>query len=279
MKKGINIWCFRDQCDVRGCMTLSKRAGFEGIELAYAEDGAVNPRSTGADMSSLARLARGVGIELTSLASGITWKYNLISDAASERDAAMAHVRKALELAGALCVDTLLLVPGFIGPFMAGASVVRDYEEAYRRGQALIHELAEHAQHQGVCIGVENVWNKFLSSAIEMRDFVDGIGHPCAQCYFDVGNVLRTGYPEHWIRVLGKRIKKVHFKDFRANVGALDGFVELLQGDVDYPAVMAALRQVGYDDWCVAELGPRRDWPESMLEPTSRAMDLILGRG
>jgi hexulose-6-phosphate isomerase len=101
------------------------------------------------------------------------------------------------------------------------------------------------------------------------------VGHPFVQSYFDVGNVLRSGYPEHWIRVLGSRIRKVHFKDYKADVGTLAGFVELLSGDVDYPAVMAALREVGYDGWCIAEIAPRHLWPESVLSATSQAMDLI----
>jgi hexulose-6-phosphate isomerase len=104
------------------------------------------------------------------------------------------------------------------------------------------------------------------------------VDHPFVGSYFDVGNVLRTGYPQHWIRVLGARIKKVHFKDYRIDVGTIDGFVDLLSGDVDYPAVIEALRDVGYDGWCIAEIGPRPRWPESTLTATARAMDLILGR-
>ena len=107
---------------------------------------------------------------------------------------------------------------------------------------------------------------------------MDRVGHPYVQCYFDVGNVVRSGYPEHWIRVLGPRIKKVHFKDYRINVGTLAGAVELLAGDVNYPAVRDALRDVGYDGWCIAEIGPRQHWPDSVLRATSDAMDLILSR-
>src|SRR5659263_668632 len=87
-------------------------------------------------------------------------------------------------------------------------------------------------------IGLENVWNKFLLSPIEMRDFIDKIDSSYVGAYLDVGNVINTGYPEQWIRILGKRIKKVHFKDFRKSVGTLSGFVDLLAGDVDYPEVM-----------------------------------------
>jgi len=275
MKKGINIWTFRDQTDLRRCMNLAREAGFEGIELAYALDGPIGPESTAEDMKAVVRMAEEEDIQICSLATGVLWRFNLVSEDEQERETAKKHVRKGLELAGALEVDTMLVVPGFTGPFQAGAPVIRDYEAAYTRALENLRELGAVAEQYGVYIGVENVWNKFLSSPIEMRDFIDRVRHPYVQSYFDVGNVLRTGYPEHWICVLGSRIKKVHFKDFKTDVGTLDGFVELLTGDVNFPAVMQALRDIGYDDWCIAEIGPRTFWPESVLEATAQAMDLI----
>ena len=211
MKKGINIWTFPHQADLRRCMTLAREAGFEGIELAYALEGPIGPDSTSEDMRAIVQLAAEVGIEISSLATGVLWRFNLVSEDEGEREAAKAHIRKELELAGALEVDTALVVPGFTGPFQAGPPVVSDYTAAYDRALEALRELGPVAEANGVYIGVENVWNKFLGSPIEMRDFVDRVGHPYVQCYFDVGNVLRTGYPEHWIRVLGSRIKKVHF--------------------------------------------------------------------
>jgi len=275
MKKGISIWAFRDQNDLGRCMALAREAGFEGIELAYALDGPIGPDTTDDDLDAVVRLAQSAGIELCSLATGVFWRYNLASDDEQERKMAKDHVRTGLRLAGALGADTFLVVPGFTGPFQAGPPVVQDYEAAYTRALEGLRELGPVAEWTGVTIGVENVWNKFLDSPIEMRDFLDRVGHPFVQSYFDVGNVLRTGYPQHWIRVLGTRIKKVHFKDYRTGVGTLAGFVELLSGDVDYPAVMAALRDVGYDGWCTAEISPRQLWPESVLSATSQAMDMI----
>lgn len=279
MRKGINMWAFGDQTDLHRCLRLAQAAGFEGIELAYALEGPIGPESSREDMRSVVQLAEQVGIDVCSLATGVLWQFNLVSEDKEERETAQAHVRKCLELAAALGVDTALVVPGFTGPFQAGPPVVCDYAAAYTRALRALQDLGTVAARNGVYIGVENVWNKFLNSPMEMRDFIDRVGHPYVQSYFDVGNVLRTGYPQHWIRVLGPRIKKVHFKDYKANVGTLDGFVELLGGDVDYPAVMAALREVGYDGWCIAEIGPRTHWPESVLRATSQAMDLILAGG
>ncbi|MEA3345383.1 MAG: sugar phosphate isomerase/epimerase family protein [Chloroflexota bacterium] len=275
MRKGINIWAFRDQSDLRRCMILAHKAGFEGIELAYALKGPIGPESTPEDMKAILQMAREVGIEICSLATGVLWQFNLISEDREERETAKGHVRKGLELAGVLGVDTMLVVPGFTGPFQSGPAVIQDYEAAYNRALENFRELGPIAEQHEVYIGVENVWNKFLNSPLEMRDFIDRVGHPYVQCYFDVGNIMRTGYPEHWIRVLGSRIRKVHFKDFKTDVGTLEGFVELLSGDVNYPAVMEALRDVGYDGWCTAELSPRTHWPESILQATSQAMDLI----
>ena len=279
MQKGISIWALRDQSDLRGCMTLAQEAGFEGIELAYALEGPIGPHSDRADMKAIVQLAEEVDIRICSLATAVLWRFNLISEDREERETAKEHVRKGLQLAGALGVDTMLVVPGFTGPYHAGPPVIQDYMAGFNRGVEGLRELGSVAARQGVYIGVENVWNKFLNSPLEMRDFIDRVGHPYVGCYFDVGNALRTGYPEHWIQVLGPRIEKVHFKDFRTDVGTLEGFVELLTGDVDYRAVMAALHQVGYSGWCTAEMGAlAREAPE-ILKTTSQAMDLIFAGG
>lgn len=274
MKKGINIWGFSDDKDLGACVGKAREAGFDGIELAYDLEGPIGPDANGEDMHSIVDIVADEGLEIASLAQAL-WSMNLISDDAEERKAVEDHIRKGLELAEGLGVDTMLVVPGFTGPFMAGDAVVKDYETCYLRALETFARLGPLAERHGVYIGVENVWNKFLSSPIEMRDFIDRVGHPYVQCYFDVGNVLRNGYPEHWIKVLGSRIRRVHFKDFKANVGTLQGFVDLLTGDVNYPAVMAALKEVGYGGWCTAEIGARTYWPETGLKATAQAMDAI----
>src|SRR6185503_1124987 len=103
------------------------------------------------------------------------------------------------------------------------------------------------AEARGVVIGIENVWNHFLVSPIEMRDFIDRINSPWVAAYFDVGNVLRYGIPQDWILTLGKRIARVHVKDFKTRMGTIEGFCPIGDGDVDWPAVTAALHFVGYN--------------------------------
>lgn len=112
-----------------------------------------------------------------------------------------------------------------------------------------------------------------------MKVFIDQFDTPHVGSYFDAGNVLATGYPEHWIPILGERIKRVHFKDYRRAVGSVDGFCDLLSGDVNWPAVMQALSEIGYDGWVAAEMIPPVPFykyaPETLIENTSRAMDKI----
>ena len=107
-----------------------------------------------------------------------------------------------------------------------------------------------------MAIAVENVWNKFLLSPLEMREFIDNFNTSQVGVYFDVGNVLLTGYPDQWIRILGSRIKRVHIKDFKLSVGNPDGFVDLLDGDVDFEAVKQALSEINYDGYVTAEMIP-----------------------
>jgi L-ribulose-5-phosphate 3-epimerase len=168
-------------------------------------------------------------------------------------------------------------VPGLVGADFIPDGEVTEYDVAYDLALEAFMELKEYAEEVKVNIGLENVWNKFLLSPLEMRDFVDKIDSPYVGVYFDVGNVVSTGYPEHWIKILGKRIKKVHFKDFRVSVGNINGFVDLLSGDVNYPAVMEQFRKVGYDDYVIAEMGVYKNYPDQTIYTTSIAMDRILG--
>jgi hexulose-6-phosphate isomerase len=266
LKKGISIWAFPSDWSLEYCFLLAVEAGFDGIELAYASDGPITPDSTEAALGIIRKEAETSDIEISSLASGIFWQVNMISDDAEERQQAKKHLVRMLEIASTLELGLVLIVPGFIGPFEAGPPVVSDYEVGYQRAVDIFREISPLAQRLGVDLGVENVWNKFLSSAHEMKSFLDLVESPNVGCYFDVGNCLRTGYPEQWIRILGSRIKGVHFKDFRVNVGNLQGFVDLFEGDVDFEAVMGALQEIGYQGYCIVELFTRPHYPETVVK-------------
>ncbi len=285
MKKSISYWSFPkklangSKMSLKDCMEQAKKAGFEAIELVVAEKGELSLDSTREDIERIVQIAKEAGIELSSLATGLFWDYSLSSSSDKVRDKARRIVKKMLELASYLGVDTILVVPGAVDVFFKPEAEVVPYDIAYKRSLESLRECVPAAGRHKVNIGMENVWNKFLLSPLEMRDFIDKVGSEYLGAYFDVGNTLLTGYPEHWIRILGKRIKKVHIKDFKISIGNVNGFCDLLEGDVNWAEVMKALRQVGYDDYITAEILPvYSQHPEALLYNTSRSMDFILGR-
>ncbi len=278
MKKGISIWSFAEP-DIKKCFQLAKDAGYDGVEVALDLEGPVNVNSTKEEMLELKAYAESIGLELYSVASGLYWTYNYTSANAENRAKAKEITKKQLEIASWLGCDTILVVPGAVNVAFEPGSEIVEYDVAYERALEALKELAPVAESYKVSIGVENVWNKFLVSPMEMADFIDKVGSEYVGSYFDVGNVLYVGYPEHWIKVLGSRIKKVHFKDYRKQAGDLHGFVDLLSGDVNWPAVMEQFAKISYDGWVTAEmLPPYTYYPETILYNTSNAMDKIIGR-
>ncbi|CAM3084989.1 sugar phosphate isomerase/epimerase family protein [Paenibacillus lupini] len=279
MKKGINIWSFPSGMSIEESIVLAKDAGFDGIELSLNETGQLSLESTETEVRSVRRFADDTGIELSSLASGLYWDYPPTSQNEQVASKAFDIAKKQLESAAALGVDTILIVPGAVGvDFIPNAPVV-PYDRAYDNALAFFSKLAKEAEALKVSVGIENVWNKFLLSPLEMRGFIDAVGSDYVGSYFDVGNVVYSGYPEHWISILNKRIKKIHFKDYRRQAGGLHGFVDLLAGDVDYPVVIEALNAIGYNDYVTAEMiPPYTHHTKQIVYNTSAAMDAILGR-
>ncbi len=279
MKKGISIWSF-PAGTLRDSFALAKDAGFEGVEVALDENaGEITLTSTEKELLQIKQQASDCGIELYSVASGLYWSYYLNDGDEGVRQKAQDVVKKQLETAAILGCESILVIPGCVNAEFAIAGKVMDYEECYNRSLESILKVKEYAAQYKVEIGLENVWNKFLLSPLEMRDFIDKVDSPWVGSYLDIGNTLANGYPEHWIKALGSRIKKVHFKDYRMEAGGLHGFVDLLAGDVNYPAVMEALKAVGYDGWVSAEMIPNyKYYTETIIYNTSKAMDAILGR-
>lgn len=277
MKKGINRWSLPADWSIRQCMEAAKEARFEGIELALDETGELSLESDERQVKAIRKMADDIGLELKSLATGLFWRYPLTAGDPKVQDKAKTVVVKALDVAKWLGADTVLVVPGVVSAPFADAERT-SYADAWKRALEALQELAPEAQKRAVNIGIENVWNKFLLSPIEMRDFIDSIDSQYVGAYFDVGNVLLYGFPEDWIRILGSRIKKVHFKDYRTAVGTLAGFVNLLEGDVNWPEVMAAFDEIGYDDYAYTELSPYTYYGDNLIYDISRAMDRILGR-
>jgi L-ribulose-5-phosphate 3-epimerase len=293
IKKGINIWSFPGDMSIIDCMKLAKKAGFEGIELALALKGPLSLQSTDEEILSYRKASEEIGIKINSLASGLYWQFSLTSNREDIREKAKNVVKKQLDTAKLLGADCILVCPGTVGvdfkpddvvpdakdiEFFAGSEII-DYDVAYERSQSALKELSPYAAEKEVVIGIENIWNKFLLSPLEMRNFIDEVGSPWVQVFLDVANMVLFGYPEQWIKILGHRIKKVHFKDFRRGAPTLAGFVDLLAGDVDYIKVVDAFIDTGYEGWANAEMCPvYSQYSDQIVYNTSATMDRILRR-
>jgi|TARA_B110000495_G_C23040114_1_gene623269 L-ribulose-5-phosphate 3-epimerase len=279
MKKSISIWSFYGDWSLKEKMKLAKDAGFEGFELDVSGDGPITLGSSDAEIDQIGELAAESGLTLSGLATGMYWEFNPASENAETRASAKTVLEKQIRVASRLGIDAVLVVPGSVGAdFIPGCEEL-SYDLVWDRATAFVADSLPLAKELGVTMCIENVWNKFLLSPREMGQFIDQFNDERVGSYFDVGNVLATGYPEHWISILGDRIRRVHVKDYRRAVGSVDGFVDLLSGDVNWPAVVQSLKASGYDGWVAAEMIPPvpfyKHAPETLIYNTSRAMDSI----
>lgn len=278
MKKGINIWSF-PAGSIKDSLLLAKKAGFEGVELAINPEGELSLGATDKELLEIKKTADDIGLSLYSLSSGLCWDYRLSDDNPEMRQKAKDMIKKQIYSAKMLGADTVLVIPGVVNVEFSHPEVKVAYDLVYERALEGLNELKSYAEEMKINIGLENVWNKFLLSPMEMRDFIDKIGSDFVGSYLDIGNTLYCSYPEDWIRILGKRIKKVHFKDYRVQAGGLHGFVDLLAGDVNYPEVVNALDEIGYDGWVSAEMIPNyKYYTDTIIYNTSNSMDKILRR-
>ena len=163
--------------------------------------------------------------------------------------------------------SSVLLVPAVVNKEVS-------YDVAYKRSQAEIRKAIPLAEELGVKIAIEDVWNHFLLSPLEAARYVDEFNSPAVGWHFDVGNILNYGWPEQWIRILGPRIQKLHIKEFslkkRDSQGLWKGFdVKLLEGDINWPAVMKALDDTRYHGWAITEQ-PGGDSPEGLKDLADR---------
>lgn len=272
MLKGVNQWCFPEGLPLEQLFLISRETGYDAVELNVNPLGGVGltMETTATEAEAIGRMAKEHGIQLRSLSTSLLWHTPLSSADASVREQGRRIVEKQLELAEQLGIDTVLVVPGAVNEETS-------YDECYDRSRAELALLVKEAERRRVRIGIENVWNKFLLSPLEMRAYVDDLQSSYLGVYFDVGNILHNGYPQQWIKILGSRIFKVHVKDYRPGVGTGHGFVPLLSGDVNWTAVRSALKDIGYTDAVTAEVGLYAESPLQTVYDTSRHLDIILG--
>jgi len=296
MKKSISYWSFpgglENRADIPAVFAQAKQLGFAAVELGISDTGQLKLETSRSECQALARAAKAAGVEIASLATGLYWAASLTASRKETRARAVEMTKVMLEKARWLGTDALLVIPGAVHVFFMPDSEIVPYDEALERSRESLRACVKFAEKQRVTMALENVWNKLLLSPVEMRDFVDRFRSRRVGVYFDTGNVVVTGYPEHWIRILGRRIARVHLKDFKWRFegdvnkvrgfagfaagqawGTMAAFCDLGAGDVNWPNVMAAFAKAGYRGPLTAEMLPPAP---GMLERTSAFMDKLL---
>lgn len=257
MYTAINAWTFAAAVSVESQISAAQSAGFEGLELIVSE-GSTTPAAAPADVRAvpldlhpdqrrrLAQLAADAGVRITSLTGAMFFQANFASAEPAVREAARATTLRMLDMGADVGAGAIVIVPAVVGRITDAAPQVA-YADALNRSYEALVALAREAESRGVMICIENVWNRFLLSPVETQEFIDRVNSPFVRVCFDTGNVLAFGYPQDWIDTLGGRIARVHVKDYDLAKPGRAGFCELGAGNVNWPAVMDALRRAGYD--------------------------------
>lgn len=284
MKKSINLWAFPypQRMTLRECMQLAKDAGFDGIELNYDLENDLSPKVTTQDYVAIRKMADEIGIEISGLCSFLFWPYPLTSNDPEKRN-------RGLELAGMigraahdLGVENVLVVPGAVHiPWRDDHEPVPN-DVCDQRAKQAIGQLAREAEKLKIFLNIENIFfNGYLMTPMEMNGFVDSFGSPNVRVHFDTGNISMFQHAEHWVKILGKRTKNVHLKEFtkKGTDYSLETFRPLLDGTTHWPAVTDELDNAGYDGFLTFEyFHPYLHYPEALIWQTSDSMDRILGR-
>lgn len=233
--------------DVEGSVAdrfrLVKDLGFDGIEMESPND---------LDSKEVRRASEEIGLPIHGVVDSLHWDQPLSDPDPDVRAVGVKALRTALQDARTYGASTVLLVPAVVNDQVA-------YDDAYRRSQEEIRRVLPEAESLGVRIAIENVWNSFLLSPLETARYIDEFESEWIGAYFDIGNVVNFGWPEQWIRILGPRILKLDVKEYsrglRDEDGPYAGFrAPLGEGDVDWPAVLEALDEVGFSGWATAEM-------------------------
>ncbi len=261
MKKGINYWAFPPKANgelLTASETLqkAKALGYDLVEFTVDPVGAVTPEITREEVETIKTEAEELNIGLETLASGLAWGASPTDPDPKTRETAILNSKRQVEIASWFGCHTILYLPGMVSACFIPDFTPQPYDQVDVWAREALEQVLPYAEKLGVRLGVENVWNRYHLSPVEMRNFIDSFNSPFVGAYFDIGNVMLYGHPEHWITILGSRIFAVHMKDFRVEVGNLNGFVDLLAGDVNYPQVMATLEEIGYKGPCTAEYVP-----------------------
>jgi L-ribulose-5-phosphate 3-epimerase len=236
---------------------LAKEVGFEVVQAPTTSD-----HRTAEEMKAAADKA---GIRIDSVMNMDHWDYPLSSSEPAVVEKSLSGMRTSLHNAKLWGSDAVLLVPAVV-------NAQTSYRDAWTRSQRQIRKLIPLASELKVVIGIEEVWNKFLLSPLEMQHYVAEFNSPWIKVWFDIGNVLLYGYPQDWIRTLGKSIVKLHIKDFKRDKNGYT-WVNLGDGDTDWAEIRKALSEINYSGSVIVEL---EGGDEAYLRDISYRFDRLL---
>ncbi|MBC8877336.1 MAG: sugar phosphate isomerase/epimerase [Planctomycetes bacterium] len=284
MKKSINLWAlpYPDKMSLKESFELAKEAGFDGVEVNFALEGEFSAESSPAEIRAVRELAHDVGIAISGVCSFLYWPFSLTHNDPERRKRGMELAQQMIEAARLLGTENLLVVPGAVY-----AGWIDDFDPVPNdvcdvRAREAVRQLLPEAEKAGVCLNIENIFvSGYLYSPQEMVEFVDSFDNPHVQIHFDTGNIMQYQFPEHWIPILGKRIRNIHFKEWdkRTQEFNLNTFRTLLDGTTNWPAVIEELDKVGYRGYLTFEyFHPFEHFPEALVYQTSDALDRMLGR-
>ncbi|MFP4055466.1 MAG: sugar phosphate isomerase/epimerase family protein [Candidatus Brocadiia bacterium] len=268
MKVGLSALVTPREWSFGQLVAEAKAAGYETLEVVPRESGELTLDTPEAKLQELARLAADQGLAICSLCGSGGKPADLMTSDEAARQEGLETARAMLRTAKALGADAVLHTLG------GRPSPQLYYHVAYANALRSLQELAPCAEELGVSLAVEYVWNGFLTSPLEMAQFLDQVASPRVGFYFDPGNMRIFHHSEHWARICGRHIKKVHAKDFSWE-GRVVQWPPLLEGEVNFPAVMRELRAAGYDDALVSEVPPS----VASLEATAQAIRKLIEMG
>ena len=263
VRKAVLLSMLPESLGIAGRFQLARECGFEEIECPTTPDAAM--------AEEILQASRASKVRVHSVMNSDHWRYPLSSADPDVVARCVAGMETSLRNANLWGSDTVLLVPAVV-------NAETGYRDAWERSQKQIRKLLPLARELKVIIAVEEVWNKFLLSPVEFARYVDDFNSPYLKAYFDVGNVVLTGFPQDWIRTLGPRIVKLHLKDFTfkqdpAIHKRVADFVNLRDGDIDWKAVYSALADIGYRGSATVELN---GGDAGYLKDVSKRVDQIL---
>jgi sugar phosphate isomerase/epimerase len=284
MKKSINLWAFPypKKMTLKECFELAKRAGFDGIEVNYNLEGDLSPAAGERELGEIRAQAEKIGIAISGVCSFLFWPYPLTANNEGTRARALDLAAKMIQAAHSLGTENLLVVPGAVYiPWLKDSEEV-PYKLCDERARAAVRKLLPEAEKLGVHLNIENIFfNAYLMSPPDMIEFVDSFKSPNVRVHFDTGNIMPFQFPEHWVPLLGKLIKNIHFKEYskKGTDFSLESFRPLLDGTTNWPAVMESLEEVGYRGYLTFEyFHPFAHYPEALVYQASDALDRMLGR-